>query len=48
MSSALRRGAASIIRLPKPDSKSRAIAKPVNTPPKAEACMSTKENWKAV
>ncbi len=43
-----RRGAASISRRPKPDSKSRAMAKPVNTPPKAEAWSSTNTNWKAV
>ena len=34
--------AASIMRRAKPDSKSRAIAKPVKTPPNAEACSSTK------
>ena len=47
-SSAVRCGAASIIRRPKPDSKSRAMPNPVKTPPKAEACMSTNENWNAV
>ena len=41
-------GAASIIRRAKPDSKSAAIAKPVNTPPKAAAWSSTKTNWNAV
>ena len=43
-----RLGAASIIRRPKPDSKSRAMAKPVNTPPNADAWSSTNTNWKAV
>ncbi len=45
---ASRLGAASIMRRPKPDSKSRAIEKPMNTPPNAEACISTKTNWNAV
>ena len=40
--------AASIIRRAKPDSKSAAIPKPVNTPPKAAACSSTNTNWNAV
>ncbi len=31
-----------------PVSKSRAIPKPVKTPPKAADCSSTKTNWKAV
>ena len=32
----------------KPDSKSRAIPNPVNTPPKADACSSTNANSNAV
>jgi hypothetical protein len=40
----LRRGAQSSSLRAKPVSKSRAIAKPVNTPPKAADCM----NWNAV
>ena len=39
---------ASSRRRPKPDSKSRAIPKPVKTPPKAEAWSRTKANSKAV
>ena len=35
-------GAASSSRREKPDSKSRAMEKPVKTPPKADACISTK------
>ena len=42
------RGAARSIRRAKPDSKSRAIEKPVNMPPKAEAWSSTKPYTKAV
>ncbi len=34
--------AASINRRENPDSKSRAIEKPVKIPPNADACMSTK------
>jgi hypothetical protein len=45
---ALRLVAASMKRLPKPVSKSRAIPKPVNTPPNAADCSSTKTNWNAV
>ena len=41
-------GAASISRRAKPFSKSVAIPKPVNTPPNALACSSTKTNWNAV
>ena len=43
-----RRGEASSSRRPKPDSKSPAAAKPVNTPPKAADCRKTKTNWNAV
>ena len=43
-----RLGAASSSRREKPDSKSAAIEKPVNTPPNADACSSTKTNWNAV
>ena len=45
---ALRCGAASISRRENPDSKSRAMPKPVKTPPKAADWSSTKTNWKAV
>ena len=45
---ASRFGAASISRRAKPLSKSAAIPKPVNTPPKAADCSSTKTNWNAV
>ena len=41
-------GAASISRRANPDSKSRAIENPVNTPPKADAWSSTKPYTKAV
>ena len=43
-----RRLAASISRREKPDSKSRATAKPVKTPPKAEVCSSTNPYTKVV
>ena len=42
------RGAARSIRRAKPDSKSRAIEKPVNMPPNADACSRTKPYTKAV
>ena len=45
---AVRFGAASSRRRPNPTSKSRAMAKPVNTPPKADACRITNTNWNAV
>jgi hypothetical protein len=41
-------GAASSSRRANPLSKSPAIEKPLNTPPNAAACISTKPNWKAV
>jgi hypothetical protein len=40
-----RLGDASSRRFPKPPSKSRAMPKPVKTPPKAAACRRTKTNW---
>ena len=44
----MRFGAASSSRRAKPFSKSRAIPKPVNTPPNAADWTSTKQNWNAV
>jgi hypothetical protein len=44
----VRCGAASRSRRANPVSKSRAIPKPVNTPPKAADWSSTNTNWKAV
>ena len=44
----MRFGAASSSRRAKPDSKSRAIPKPVKTPPNAADWISTKQNWNAV
>src|SRR5215204_2387362 len=41
-------GAASSSRRAKPDSKSRAIPKPVKTPPNAADWIRTKQNWNAV
>ena len=41
-------GAPSRSRRVKPFSKSAAMPKPVNTPPNADACSSTKTNWNAV
>jgi hypothetical protein len=41
-------GALSSSRRAKPESKSRATAKPVKTPPNAEDCRKTKTNWNAV
>ncbi len=43
-----RLGADSMKRRAKPLSKSRAIAKPVNTPPKAADWSTTNTNWNAV
>ena len=36
------------MRRAKPNSKSAAIAKPVNTPPKIADCMSTNTYWNVV
>ena len=44
----LRRGAPSISLRAKPDSKSRATAKPVKTPPNAADCRNTNANWNEV
>ena len=44
----LRFGDASSSRLPKPLSKSRAIPKPVKTPPNAADWRSTNTNWNEV
>ena len=41
-------GAASSSRRANPFSKSDAIPKPVNTPPNADAWISTNTNWNAV
>ena len=46
--SRVRFGAASSSRRAKPDSKSRAIPKPVKTPPNAADWIRTKQNWNAV
>ena len=44
----VRFGAASSRRRAKPHSKSRAIPKPVKTPPNAADWSRTKQNWNAV
>ena len=44
----LRRGALSISRRANPESKSRATANPVNTPPNAADCRNTNTNWNDV